>query len=266
MKIRFALIADIHFGPAKFETDRYKKIEEDLPLIVSQIVDKINAEDNLEFIINLGDLIQERTSLPSRDEDLKSAAKVTKILSQLRYPLYHIVGNHDRITLSVEDLRNTFGHELYYAFETAHFKVIGLFLESPRHVDVHLVPGEMEWLANQIDISEKKVLVFMHQILVEHPLEGTSCEGMPDCAYVRNKDEIKLLFESSGKVAAVFNGHMHANLYKSENGIPYFSIQAMTQPLSSSAQVAEAYAIVEIDDDGKTKVVVHGNDSITMLS
>jgi len=261
MKMKFAIISDIHFGPAKFDTPETHAIASLLPEIVGKIVSQINEQDDLEFIIHLGDLVQENRNNPSREEDLRSGAQVLEILRQVKVPLYHVVGNHDRVTLEMADLIAMFGRNLFYSFESSCFTNIVLQCESPRHVNVHLVDQEMEWLSDQLSKSKKPVLVFMHQLLVEHPLEGTSCEGMPDCAYVRNKEEIRDLLESSKKVKAVFNGHMHRNLSRVENSIPYISVQAMTEVLAGGLTTAEAYAIVEIDES-QLSVDVRGNDAI----
>lgn len=259
MKIKFAIIADLHFGPAKYDTPEHLAVESSLPDIVASAVAEINKIDGIEFVINLGDLVQERTSNPSREEDLANADRVLKILKNLKRPLYHVVGNHDRITLSFDDLRKVFGHSLYYTFESENYTNIVLQCESPGHFDVHLVEGEQEWLEQQLKKSSKPVIIYMHQLLVEQPLEGTSCEGIPGCAYLRNKEEIRALLENSGKVKAVINGHMHFNLFKVHNQIPYITIQALTQPIPSTAHTTEAYAIVEIDTDGLS-VSVKGRD------
>jgi len=262
MKSKFALIGDIHFGPAKFDTPQYKKIESQIPEIVSRVVEQINSRPDIEFVVHLGDLVQESTANPSREQDLQSARYALSLLGQLKKPLYHVAGNHDRVTLSHKDLTELFGTNLYYAFETDHFKNIVLYCESPAHFDVHLIEGETEWLREELVRSEKPVLIFMHQLLVEHPLEGTSCEGIPGCAYVRNKEEIKQILVGSNKVQAVFNGHMHHNFFKEENGIGYFTIQAMTEPVRDSEKTEEAYAIVEIDKKSLS-LNIFGNSPVT---
>lgn len=253
MKTRFAIITDFHFGPAKHDTPEYHVAATQAPACIEKIVTQLNEIDDLDFVINLGDLVQDRPGAPTRDEDLQNARIALGLLGKLQVPLYHVAGNHDLVTLSHQDLRELFQHDLYYSFNAGKHKHIVLHCESPGHKNVQLLDSEFEWLAREIAAADRDIIVYLHQLLVEHPLEGTSCEGMPDCAYLQNKEEICALLATSPRVRAVFNGHMHKNLFTVENGIPFISVQAATEPLinpryTDNVALAGAFAVVEVSN------------------
>jgi alkaline phosphatase len=59
---------------------------------------------------------------------------------------------------------------------------------------------------------------------------------------VKNAAEVRRLFEASGRVRAVFQGHHHAGGYRQINGIHYCTLQAMVE---GPGQDNNAFAIVE---------------------
>jgi hypothetical protein len=58
------------------------------------------------------------------------------------------------------------------------------------------------------------------------------------------------VIEASGKVVAVFNGHVHWNHLDVIRGIPYITLQSLTENLDDDApgRPAAAYALCDIDE------------------
>ncbi len=89
---------------------------------------------------------------------------------------------------------------------------------------------QIEWLKNNLKKTENPTIVFCHV-----PLDGY---GLTSYDTLTNQEKIRNIFEKSGKVAAVIQGHTHHmaspeyNGYKwVDNGIPYFYLPALGSPL-----------------------------------
>jgi len=110
----FGIFTDVQYAnksstPFRHYRDSDKKLE--------AIITAFNQE-NLQFIINLGDLI---------DEKFINYAPVMDILHQSRHKIYHVLGNHD---FNVEDTKkgeilDLFGlKSAYYSFKESNWKFI----------------------------------------------------------------------------------------------------------------------------------------------
>lgn len=263
MKTRFAVITDAHMGPAPYYGDCNRLMAEESPRVLKKVVDEINREEDISFIIQLGDLVQENVEKPSRDEDLSNLKKALGILGQLERPLYHVVGNHCRATLSIDDLCLSYDiPRLYYSFETAEHTHIVLYAESPGHMDMWIPEEEISWLKDRLSSLRKPAFVYLHHTLAEHPLDDSFWfKGRPDKAFVRNAKEITDLLEQSGKVLGVFNGHMHLPRYVVQNQIPYFTVQSMIEDTKMIGSPCESYTIVTVSDD-EIEVDIRGYEPV----
>ena len=68
---------------------------------------------------------------------------------------------------------------------------------------------------------------------------------------VKNAEEARSILQSSGKVAAVLQGHKHKGVYTEIKGIPYYALKAMVE---GSGRENNAYAIVDILGDGSIAI------------
>ena len=68
---------------------------------------------------------------------------------------------------------------------------------------------------------------------------------------VRNNTAVREVFESSGKVLAVFQGHSHQNDLKSISGIHYCTMVAMVEGVGPENN---GYSLVEIDPQGTIRI------------
>ena len=63
---------------------------------------------------------------------------------------------------------------------------------------------------------------------------------------MKNALQLRQLFQDSGKVLAVFQGHYHAGGYSCVEGIHYYTLKSM---IEGSGESNNSYAIVEVYDD-----------------
>ena len=105
-----------------------------------------------------------------------------------------------------------------------------------------------------VGTSEERFLTF-----VRNDVRGRKRRGRENRALVGNRKEIRDIFEESGKVIAVFNGHTHWNKMDVHNGIPYFNITSIVENFRNDGTPSASYAIVDIDEN-EIHVEIGGED------
>ena len=106
--------------------------------------------------------------------------------------------------------------------------------------DANIDEAQLAWLERTLVSSREPAVVFVHQ-----QLDGQG--GY----YVRNAAAVRRLLEAPGNVLPVFQGHRHEGAYSVINGIPYYTLKGV---IEGSGPDANAYAIVEVRDDGSVWV------------
>jgi hypothetical protein len=76
-------------------------------------------------------------------------------------------------------------------------------------------------------------------------------ERDPELCLVRGRERVRRILEASGQVAAVFSAHAHWNHLGLAEGIPYVTLQSLTENLDEDfpGRPARAYAVVDLDPD-----------------
>src|SRR4051812_20877938 len=108
MTTRFAIITDAHYGPPPLYKSCARIMSEESGRVIAGAVAELNRHPELEFVAQLGDLVQEDWKQPSHAQDVQSLQAALQLLAPLKPPIYHAVGNHCRATLSVDELAAAF--------------------------------------------------------------------------------------------------------------------------------------------------------------
>ena len=108
--------------------------------------------------------------------------------------------------------------------------------------DANLPKAELAWLESELSKASGPVIVFAHQRL-----------DLDKAHAVRNAAEIRALFEKSGKVLAVFQGHSHKNDYQQIAAIHYTTLVAMVE---GSGAENNGYTMLDILPDSSLRL--HG--------
>lgn len=265
--MKFAIINDSHIGPSQsgFEKGVHRKLVNQSESILESIITTLNQVEKPEFVVNLGDSIEDVTD---RQTDRQSFKKFLALVSPLTAPIYHLIGNHDVRTLPEAEIAKLLGYEkMYYSFDSGqfHFTVLS-FTITGDHTNVKedisavVPPEQIVWLKDNLAKTNKPTIVFSHYGLAEDEMKGNFWfEGEKHYALLSNRTEVKKILEQSGKVRAVFNAHQHWNKMHVENNIPYFTLTSMSENFRNDGIPTKAYTIVSLDQD-KIAVDVHGND------
>ncbi len=267
MKMKFAIINDMHIGPknAGFYKGVQRKLTVEAERLVKQFVKEMNFKEKPALVVNLGDSIED---INERRADLVEFTKSKKLLSVLKMPIYTLIGNHDVRTLSHKDIANLFGYkEMYYSFDSEgyHFVALSFVMTGNHKIDLgdifaEVPKDQLDWLKNDLGKNAKPTVVFMHYGLADDDMKGNFWfENAPEKGLLSNRVEVRRIFEESGRVKAVFTAHQHWNRMHVHNDIPYFTVTSLVENFNNDGVAAEAHTIVEIDPE-KISVSVKGND------
>lgn len=260
--MRFALVTDVHFGPAAYFEGRLRKMSHEAGRLLGDFVQRANQSMRPDLVVNLGDAIEDE----SPGADRERYAEFLSVLSGLQAPVLHVAGNHDSIHLDDDALRTLWQHEgpLYYSRDVAgvHFAI--LRTEETKDVAVHLPAEQLVWLAADLAGTSLPAVVLVHHPASDQSLEGNRWFGKaPHICRIAERRELRRVIEDSGVVRGVFNGHAHWNHVDVIAGIPYVTLQSLVENLDDDApgRAAAAYAVCEVDER-KLRVHIGGDQEL----
>lgn len=233
----------------------------------------LNAS-RLDFVIQLGDLIDGGNNAVS---ELKQAADA---FSRIEAPRYHVLGNHDFVSLSRPLVMQTLQvPQAYYAFDangwrfvvldTLDYAVQGGWPEDSqnlKHACEMLEEARLAGAENAQDYNGAvglQQLVWLDGILARADSENTPVvlfshlplmpPGEKHTAW--NADKVVAAIEKYSCVKACFAGHNHAGGYTFRDGIHYVTLEAAV-----NAAQRGAWAIVSLSPG---KIQVRGFGAVT---
>jgi 3',5'-cyclic-AMP phosphodiesterase len=220
----------------------------------------MNDEVRPDFIVNLGDEIEDE----SREGDLARYGECQSILRSARAPIVNVAGNHDLIHLNRDDLNRFWQRSgpLYYSFDRGGWHFAVLHTIERQDADIRVPEPQLEWLRADLAAGDAPSVVFMHHSASDQCVEDSRWwPGREHLALVKDRAHLRRILVESGRVRAVFNGHLHWNHLDVIGGIPYVTIQSLIENLDEDApgRPAASHAVVRL---GERRIVVrvHGND------
>lgn len=241
----FSLIADAHVGPEKPYEGLVRKLSRHSLDYLSQLACDIDQKKSLDFAVQLGDLIEDC------DDALIDADNFRLGQAALAggKPLLNVIGNHDQVNLNESQLCRLAGlSRLYYAQDIGDLHCVVLFSSSRAHTDIHIDPVQRLWLAADLAAATKPAVVFLHHPIDEQSLQGNVWfERYPDYCFVEEREEVRQILSASGKVFAVFTGHVHQNSLSTIDGIHYVTIQSLVERVAEPEKASRAHAVVHVD-------------------
>ena len=244
-RLRVGLITDLHHAdkpPAG--TRHYRETLGKLAEAATQF-----EKDKVNFVVELGDLIDAADSVETEQRYLKTINREFAAISKDRH---YVLGNHCVDTLTkAEFLDHVEQKKSYYSFDRGDFHFIILDAcfrndgepygrKNSKWNDANIPAAEVEWLQADLKSTGKKSIVFAHQ-----RLDVSNDHGVKNCP------ELRTIFEDSGKVLAVFQGHSHQNDLKDIGGIHYCTLVAMVE---GSGADNNGYSVMEIDHNGTIRL------------
>lgn len=260
--MKFAILSDIHLGPDGYYKGVLRKINKDVINFLDEFVEEMNNNVKPEFVVVLGDLIED----DNETNDKNNIVYIVKLLTKLNCSVYYVAGNHDLKNISENELAELLHQKsLYYSFDSGSFHFIVLFSRVSGDRGIWIPDEQKTWLQKDINEADKKCVVFVHHGLADQDLTGNPWfEGKPEKCLIANRKEIRNIFSTSNKIIGVFNSHLHWDKQDIHDQIPYFTIQSLVENEDDKGIASETHAVVNIDN-GKVKVEIKGNYSKKFL-
>ena len=272
--VRFGLIADVQYARKRDQGER--RFERSLARL-EQALEQLAARAELDFVVQLGDLIDGRASEALSLADLR---RVTQLFEQLEVPLVHVIGNHClslprarlQRELGLESGRRSFalrGTRLL-VLDTMELSTLGSEAGTPAAeaarawLDAHpreqfpqasawnggLGQAQRDWLATELRAAAaagERSLVFAH-----HPL---LVEVASPSLLAWDAQPVLELLEREPAPLAWISGHAHAGGYTRRAGVHHLTLEGMVEaPLDSNA-----WAVVEL---GRGELRVEGQGCV----
>lgn len=263
-QISFGVFADCQYCDCETLNNRFyrnslQKLE--------KAITHFNQNKNLEFVVNLGDLI---------DRDFASFTPLNPVLQKSNKTIYHLPGNHD-FEVEPEHLgkvpKELGLSEMYYSLIkkgwmfvfmdgtdislfSANKKKVKLAEEMSAKLKAEGKPNyhpwnggigkqQLNWLSNQLQQAKSKnlnVAIFCHYPLL--PFESHA---------LWNQAEVLEILNQYTGVKLWMNGHNHAGNYAFQNGIHFVNLKGMveTETENAYAEVILSGNAIEIKGLGR---------------
>lgn len=256
--MRFALLTDVHFGPKASFEGKLRKLSHHAARLTGEFVARMNDVEHPELVVNLGDVVEDES--PEADE--AAYRTFIELLAPLTCPVLHVAGNHESMNLGDADLARLWKQEqpLHYSRVIGGIRFVVLRTRHRGQTDVHLPEEQVRWLTDVLHDSPERCVVLVHHPLGEMDLYGNRWfYEWPHICLVAERARVRRIISASRKVIGVFNGHAHWNHCALLDGIPYITLQSMTENVLDDAPglPARTYAIADVDD-GMLRVRVEG--------
>ena len=233
--LKVGIISDIHIGPRASYGGQVRKVTEHAQPLTAAFVERMNTVFRPDLVLNLGDVVQDL----GRAQDLEGYAEIFETLAGLEAPMYPILGNHDVIEMSTEDvwphwqrLSHLAGlgagpERMYYSFVAGGWTFVALHSHEVKDSHIYMDDAQIGWLEETLDQACAPAVVFVHHTLADqNTADNHWFERHPHLARIRERGRVRQVIEASGKVRAVINGHLHWNNLTSHAGIPYITVQS----------------------------------------
>ena len=254
---KICIVTDIHHGSdttTKKGTAATRLMEEFATFCADQAPD---------LVLDLGD----RISDVDHDTDLALEREAAAMFAPIQQPVHHICGNHDRDYISVAENAEILGQSLVNeTLELDGWTLVLFRADAKIHRNADgsrgfaMPEADLVWLAGVVATATQPLAVFTHVPLSGHDQTGNYYfQNNPDFSRYPHSERIRAVLEGARVPVACFSGHVHWNTLTTVHGIPYFTIQSLTETFTTHPAPAGAMAVLELGSD-EIALYVHGLD------
>lgn len=254
--LKLVVVTDIHNGRNSLTKRGTQALE--LMGEVARLVD----QERPDLLIDLGDRITDTDPAT----DLASLASLAERFRAFPVPARHLLGNHDVVNLTEQDNVEQLGHEMHSTsidINGWHLVFWQANVDIQLHSPLELTQEDLKWLREDLAATTLPAVVFTHV-----PLDGASMTGnyyfeaSPQLAGYTNVGQAQQIISEAGNVAACIAGHVHWNNISRICGIPYLSLQSLTESFTTQGQATGGASLIELSHDLHWRC--HGSDPINL--
>ena len=243
--LKVITLADMHIGSnlsTNFRRQGFKTL--------SKFVEIINIKFEPDCVIELGD----RVSSLDLEEDKSNSIKLRNILKNIHAPVFYLLGNHDIEEMSVKGNEEIYNCSFVNRIEYINgFRLLLLNAQDPavEKIGGSISEEQVKWIRGKLIAEKAPTLVFSHQAIDDQEIiNNIKFSKIPKLAFVRNKEALRDIFNSSRNVLAVINGHLHWSNIWIEFNVPYISVPSFIEIRGENNKVPGAFSEIIIRSDG----------------
>lgn len=230
-KLKFAVVADAHYD-IDGQNTAGGAMYEDSPRLLGSLVDELNQDNTLDFVVTLGD----NTNGAQEDYD-----GFTSTMDGLEVPWYPLLGNWDKQEDNWLDyyINITGWLETYYLAEHEGYNIIILDSAVQGEIVGSIDDEQFEWLEDTLDENYGvPTLIFMH-----HMADRTDNFGIDETT----KSRLESILASRTYVLSLYAGHLHKNVVRASlDSYLYITTAAVVSyPIG--------YSTIKLYDNGYTQ-------------
>ena len=252
--LKLALVTDVHHGPDTGSKRGSRALD-----LLADFVGFAEAS-GADAVVDLGDRISDVDATTDR----RLMAEVAAVLRRCRLPRHHLLGNHDCAFLGAAENEAALGApQTHHAVDLKGWHLV--FWQAHTHIafpdTFSIRRSDLDWLAADLDATDLPAIVFSHVPLDSGSMRGNHYfERNPAFAGYPNAAEARAVIRSAGIVRACIAGHVHWNALNVLDGIPYVSLQSLTESFTTGGEPAAAWTLLELGK--RIRVDVHGRDPL----
>ena len=255
-QLKLAVVTDIHHGPQS-----KTKVGSAAIGLLNEFVDFAN-DWGADIVIDLGDRISDRNN----ESDRALTADVASIFQRIGTQRRHILGNHDLEYMTVEENEELLGVSMSSESIDAHGYHL-VFWQADTHIDrdegFHLNDDDLKWLAADLGATNLPTIVFSHVPLDGGDMTGNYYfEANTELARYAETEQIREVLTTAGNVILCVAGHVHWNDLNNVDGIPYISMQSLTESFTTAPKPASAWSTIRIGEEIHWEC--HGADPVNI--
>ncbi|MDG2111737.1 MAG: metallophosphoesterase [Actinomycetota bacterium] len=253
---QIALVTDIHNGRRSLTKRGPEAVR-----LLGRFAEFVEVESP-DLVVELGD----RVTDTDPEADRASLEAVARVFDGVTTPRVHVMGNHDLENLSLAENEDYLGQSLTsHSMDVKGWHLV--FWQADVHMGLdhepRLTGDDLAWLASDLAGTDLPAVVFSHV-----PLDGASMTGNyyfqanPQFGGYGNVDQAQRVISDAGVVALCVAGHVHWNNISRIDGIPYVSLQSLTESYTTQDEAAASWATLTLDE--RLQWTGHGDDPIEL--
>ncbi len=242
-QLELLLLTDVHHGPS-FEAKAGPRALEELRTVLRRLED-----EPATLLLDLGD----RINNAGPEQDLGFLGEVADAFETSTKERHHLLGNHDVKLLSADENARALRRPVGSRVLRRDGWTLVLWSPPPRYRrDGCAVPEEeVAWLSAALDAVDGPTAVFSHvpfhagSMRGNYYFEGDHTAG----AGYQGAERLQELLLANENVKVAVAGHVHWNSVNVVDGVPFLTVQSVSELATTSPAPAGAWARLRLEPD-----------------
>ena len=254
--ITLAVVTDIHNGPRQFKKPGHTALA-----ALREFVAGLGTAGT-DLVVEMGDRIND----VDYDSDRLHLGEVAEVFRAWDGPLYHLIGNHDVFNMDRTEIAEVLGRAVDNI--AVSFKGWRLIFWQPSVVmserwTYPVDQADLDWLDTALTEADGPAVIFTHIPLHGEAMTGNPYfENRPTEAQYEGAEALRAKLVGNSKVVLCVSGHAHLNDLRVIDGLPFVTVQSLTDTGLASSEPALASAQIKLGKD--IAVEIYGRDPMVL--